>query len=338
MKIQPRIQTLPATDVTVIDKILSTLKAGKSFCLTGHQNPDADVIGSQLAMQALLKHINPSNKIDIQNCGPVPRSISFLPGIEAVKNVEKVSGNYDVLIVFECSGADRTGNIIDFQNQVKTVINIDHHLHNPNFGHINFVEPTTSSTAELIFKIYERSGYSMGIDEAVCLYTGLVADTGWFRYSNTNRQTMTIGSKLVEMGVPVATLAERFYMSRSKAGVALISWALGHVKLHLSDRVAIIAIPDKVMTELQATSDDLEELVNQGLQIGSVQASVLLREKTNPTHIKISLRSKGEYDINQIARTFDGGGHKNASGCRINSDLESAEKAILKEMPRVFSE
>lgn len=337
MKIQPRIQNLPATDVAIIDRILAVLKEGRSFCLTGHQNPDADVIGSQLAMRALLKQMNPANKIDIQNCGAVPRSISFLPGIEAVKDVKTVEGQYDVLIVFECSGADRTGNVIDFQKQVKTVINIDHHLHNPNFGHINFVEPTTSSTAELIYKIYERSGFPMGIDEAVCLYTGLVADTGWFRYSNTNMQTMTIGSKLVAMGVPVATLAEHLYMSRSKAGAALIAWALNNARYFLDDRVVVMAIPDKVMSDLGATSDDMEELVNQGLQVASVQASVLLREKTNPSLVKVSLRSKGEYDINQIARTFGGGGHKNASGCKFDTDLETAKNAILKEMPRVFA-
>lgn len=288
-------------------------------------------------MRSLLKQINPQNKIDIQNCGPVPRSLSYLPTIDVVKNVKKVEGSYDVLLVFECSGADRTGNIIDFKSQVKKVINIDHHLHNPNFGHINFVEPTTSSTAEMIFKIYDRSGFKLNLDDAICLFTGIVADTGWFRYSNTNVQTMSIATQLLGMGIPVEVLSERIYLSRSKPGLKLVAWALSNMKLVMDDRVALMSIPDHIITSFGATSDDMEELVNQGLQMESVVASVFLREKTNPTEIKISLRSKGNFDINQIARIFGGGGHKNASGCKMNCDLETATSNIIKELPRIFS-
>jgi phosphoesterase RecJ-like protein len=170
----------------------------------------------------------------------------------------------------------------------------------------------------------------------VCLFTGIVADTGWFRYSNTNVQTLSVASNLLSMGIPVAALSERLYLSRSKPAVKLVAWALSNMKLLLDDKVAVMAIPEKIIESLGATSDDMEELVNQGLQMGSVCASVLLREHTRPPQIKVSLRSKGEYDINQIARTFGGGGHKNASGCKIADTLENATKAVEKELPRIF--
>ncbi len=324
------------TDVAVLDQILYLLKEGHSFSLSGHQNPDGDVIGSQLALASLIKRLGPKKRIDIQNNGPVPKSVAFLPGADQVKNVKKVEGKYDVQIVFECSGADRMGGIIDFGSQVVKVINIDHHLHNPNFGHVNFVEPTTSSTAELIFKIIERSGLPLTKDEAVCIFTGLVTDTGWFRYGNTNPQSLAIASKLLEAGFKIEDLSERIYLSKTKTALPLMSWVVGHMTLHYNDRVAIMKLPNDVFEKLGAVSDDVEEVVNLGLQQESVVASVLLKEKRNPDVVKVSFRSKGEHDINQVARVFGGGGHRNASGCAINQDLASAEKAVLKEMARLF--
>src|SRR5687768_9933058 len=209
-------RTVPATDPAILDQILAVLKEGQTFCLSGHQNPDGDVIGSELAMASLIRRLDPRKQVHIQNAGPVPKAVSFLEGAESVQNVDRVDGFYDVVIVFECSGADRMGSIIDFGTQAGRVVNIDHHLHNPNFGHVNFVEPATSSTAELIFKIIDHSGLPLKTSEAIALYTGMVMDTGWFRYGNTNEQTHRIAARLLAAGVPVAELSERIYLSKSR--------------------------------------------------------------------------------------------------------------------------
>ncbi len=324
------------TESSPVDRILDLLKEGQTFCLSGHQNPDGDVIGSELALGSLIKRLGSKKRVDIQNNGPVPKSVGFLPGANQIKNVKHVDGKYDVLIVFECSGADRMGGIINFETQVGKVINIDHHLHNPNFGHINFVEPTTSSTAELIFKIFDRSGLLLHADEAMCMFTGLVTDTGWFRYGNTNPQSLSIGSKLLATGFKIEDLSERIYLSKSKTALPLLSRVLAGMTLHYDDRMALLKLPESLFKEIGATPDDVEEIVNQGLQMETVVASVLLKEKTNPPAIKVSFRSKGNYDVNQVARVFGGGGHRNASGCTILQDLAEAEQSIIKEMRRVF--
>lgn len=324
------------TDMAVVDQILTLLKESQTFCLSGHQNPDGDVIGSELAMASLIKRLGGKKRVDICNNGPVPRSVAFLPGANQIQNVTRVEGKYDVQIVFECSGSDRMGGIIDFDTQVGKVINIDHHLHNPNFGDINFVEPTTSSTAELIFKIFDRSGIPLQTDEATCMYTGLVTDTGWFRYGNTNPQSHAIASHLLAAGIKVEELSERIYLSKSKTALPLMAWVLSRMTLHYDNRLAVMKLPEAVFKELNAVPDDVEEIVNLGLQMESVVASVLLKERTNPHVVKVSLRSKGNYDINQVARLFGGGGHRNASGCAINQDLATAEQSLIKEMQRVF--
>lgn len=320
---------------STIQSILDLLKTRDSFCLSGHQGPDADVVGSQLALASLIERLNPHKRIAIQNAGSPPRALSFLPGYERVENVEKVEGRFDVAIVFECSGADRMGNIIDLEKQAGAVINLDHHLHNPNFGTINLVEPDTSSTAELVFKIIDASGLPVTSDEAVCLYMGLTADTGWFRYNNTNPQTHRIAARLIEAGVPVADLAERAYMSRSETSARLFGWTLSNMELLHDGRLAVLAVPTVISERLGANGDDFEELVNAGLVVGTVRASVLLKEKPDGRTVKISLRSKGTLDINRVARAFGGGGHRNASGCAIDASLDEARRRVLKELESV---
>ena len=326
----------PTNNAAILDEIVAALREGESFCLSGHQNPDADVVGSQLAMASLIRRLDAHKRIHIRNSGNPPRNISYLKGYDTVENVQQVNGVYDVVIVFECSGADRMGNIIDFKNQAKKVINIDHHLHNPNFGDINFVEPETSTTAELIFKIFEHARLPLTQDEAIAIFTGLVADTGWFRYGNTNPQSHRIASALLEAGVPVADLSERMYLSKSRAAIQLLAWVLTNMKLYHDNRVALLTIPEKVFRELGATPDDTDEVVNFGLQIESVVASILIKERTTPPSVKVSLRSKGNYDINQVARLFGGGGHRNASGCGMNVSLAEAESLLTKEIARIF--
>jgi bifunctional oligoribonuclease and PAP phosphatase NrnA len=317
-----------------IDQILETIKSSQHFCLSGHQNPDADVVGSQLALASLIRRTGFDKQIDIINSGSPPKSLAFLNGFDRIENKEQVVGHYDCVVVFECSGPDRMGNIIDLKTQAKTVVNIDHHLHNPNFGHVNFVEPTTSSTAELIFKIYKRAGVTPTPQEAMCIFSGLVADTGWFRYGNTTPASLSAAAELLQAGVHVEELAERLYMTQSKAALDLLGWVVSHMTLHYDGRVALLTLPESVYQNFHAGPDDVEEIVNFGLKIESVCASVFLKEKKG--QIKVSLRSKARYDINQVACHFGGGGHRNASGCTLMAPLQDAQKQVLQEMARVF--
>jgi len=318
-----------------LDLILQVIRQENTFCLSGHQNPDADVIGSQLAMSSLIRRLNPAKKVDILNSGAAPKYLSFLKGFESIRSVEKIDGAYDVVVVFECSGADRMGKIIDLSKQAKTVINIDHHLHNPLFGHINYVEPDTSSTAEIIFKIFERAGLEINKEEAVCLYTGLITDTGCFRYGNTNVQTHSIGARLIAAGVPVGLVSEQIYMNRSKPAVRLLAHALSKMEILMDDRVALLELPQDVFKATNATEDDIEEIVNAGLLMESALVSILFREKADGS-IKLSLRSKQDYDVNKIARFFFFFFHRNASGATFSISLREAKALVVAEVRKLF--
>jgi len=324
------------SDKKILNEILSILKEGKTFCLSGHQNPDADVLGSELAMASLLKRIDSSKIVDILNSGFLPRNLDFLPEYQKIRAVDKVERKYDVLIVFECSSADRMGNVIDFKTQAKKIINLDHHLTNSLFGTVNLVEPDTSSTAEIMFKIFEYSKIPIRKNEATCLYVGLVMDTGCFRYGNTNSQTHRIAARLIETGIPVGEISEKIYMSKTKEALGLFAFAYSNLRLEFGDRVALLKLPAQFLEKIKAKTDDIEEIVNIGLQYSSVDISVLLREKNNPEEIKVSLRSKGPYDIHRVAKFFGGGGHKNAAGCNMAGPMEEVAKKVLAEVKKVL--
>ncbi|MCB4756499.1 MAG: bifunctional oligoribonuclease/PAP phosphatase NrnA [Elusimicrobia bacterium] len=316
----------------ILDDIINILKKERSFCLSGHENPDADVIGSQLAVANLIHRLDAQKTVEILNHGPLPSYLSFLPGFGTVKGVHRIEKTYDVVIVFECSGQDRMGRIINLNTQAKTIINIDHHLNNPRFGHINWVEPDTSSTSEMVFRLFEKLKFPLLPEEALCLYVGLVTDTGCFRYGNTNVQSHRVAADLIAAGVSVAAVSEKIYMSRSKAAMQLLTWALNHMEFTADDQIAILTLPEETVHRLEVQPDDMEELVNVGLLQKSVLISVLLKERANPPAVKVSFRSKGSADVQQIALRHGGGGHRNAAGCTIDGKTVNIRDPLLKEL------
>ena len=136
----------PANRDKLLSQIAAVIRKNKTFFLSGHRKPDGDTVASELAMASLLKRLG--KKVEVWNAEPVPESLLFLPGARAIKHSPKVGKSYDVAVIFECVDADRMGNVIDLKTQAKTVINIDHHIHFGDFGHINMVDVKASSNSE----------------------------------------------------------------------------------------------------------------------------------------------------------------------------------------------
>ncbi len=319
-----------------ISQILKILKTGQTFCLIGHQNPDADVIGGQIALSSFIKRMGPGKKISLFNCGQIPRYLSFLQGFEEIQSVEKVDGLYDVLISLECSSGDRMGRIFELKTQAKQIINLDHHMSNSMFGTVNWVDAKASSLAEIIFKIIDSSGLPMTRSEAMALYVGMVTDTGCFRYGNTTRETHKIAAALLEHELPIGDISERIYMSRTSQAMKLFSYTFQHLTYECGERLTHVSIPQTVIDGMAAQPDDMEEIVNVGLQQASVQVAVLFREGPRPGDVKVSFRSKGQIDIHAIAKKHGGGGHKNAAGCTLNGSIDSVIALVLPDLKGLF--
>jgi bifunctional oligoribonuclease and PAP phosphatase NrnA len=259
----------------IIRDILKAVKKGKTFLLSGHHKPDGDTVGSELAFASLLRRWK--KKVDIINAETVPPSLMFLPGIDKVKAMKKVEGHYDVAVVFECSGADRMGNIIDLDTQVGTVINIDHHAHHAFFGDINWINPKASSNSEQLFHLFKLAKMKITRDEATALFVGLVTDTGRFQQENTNPDSHRVAAGLLEAGMDVADVCRRLFATRSQAQLQVLGRSLASMRLEAQGRVAVLTVTEEDFKAAGAGPDDTEDIVNHGLMVPSVDAVVFVR-------------------------------------------------------------
>jgi len=302
--------------------------------MAGHEKPDGDTIGSELAMDSLLRRFG-KRSIDIYNRQPVPRYLQFMPNCRRIKTAQRVSKTYDVAIIFECSNQDRMGNIIDLKKQARRVINIDHHSIHTDFGHINMIDPSASSTSELIFHVFDRARYRLTLTEATCLYVGLVTDTGRFQQDNTTPDSHAVAVRLLEAKIPVADISRNLYGTAPVSAIRLLGIALSSLRLAERDRVAILTLRRADFARAGSSDEETEGIINQGLKIPSVVVSILVREMSSG-RIKVSLRSKNSFNVNEIVRSFNGGGHRHAAGCTLSGSIETVTQTVLRSLSAAF--
>lgn len=312
----------------IIDDILRAVRRGKTFFLSGHQKPDGDTVGSELAFAGFLRRMGKRN-VDIVNAEPVPASLMFLPGAEKIQTAKKIDKTYDVAVIFECYDSARMGDIIDLKTQAKTVINIDHHAHHSFFGHINLINPKASSNSEQLFFLYQRAKSRIPVPEAMALYVGLVTDCGRFQQENANADSHIVAAGLHKAGIDVADICRRIFGTKSEAALKLLSRALGSLRMEKGGRVSVMSLSQNDFRATGATADDTEDIINHGLMPPTVEAAVFLRETESPGRVKASFRGKGRVDLNKVAVSFGGGGHKNASGCTVTGSLAEATQSVL---------
>ncbi len=311
----------------LLAKIVQTIRGNKTFFLSGHQKPDGDTVASELAFGSLLKRLK--KKVDIYNAEPVPPSLMFLPGAGTIKTSAKVDKHYDVAVIFECFDQARMGNVIELKKQANVVINIDHHMHHSFFGDINFINPKASSNSEQLVYVFEALKMPITKGEANCLYTGLSTDTGRFQHSNTTAETFRIASILTARGAEPHIISERVFTTSSQGGLKLLGHCLATLKTIENEQIAYTSISKEDFNRLGATEDEIEDIVNYGLQIPTALISILTRESQNGSGVKVSLRARRGVDVCKVAQSFGGGGHKYAAGCKIKGPLPEVTAQLL---------
>lgn len=291
--------------------------------------PDGDTLGSALAMASGLKRLG--KKVQVFSRDPVPEVLRCLPGWETVNVGLKPEGRFDCAMFFECSTPDRAGNLIDLDRQADVVINIDSHKTAFLYGDLNLIDPHASSTAEQVYDILLALGLKIEKAEGTCLYVGMVTDTGRFQYSNTTAKALRLTADLLDMGISLSALNDRLFATKPAAALRLLGYALNSFELKLGGKVGVLMISREAYQKAGAAPENAEEIVNFALMPPGVEAAVLLKEESQ---ILVSLRSRGRVDVSKVAEAFNGGGHHNAAGCRMNGELNAAATAILKEIEK----
>ena len=302
--------------------ILKTLKTAKTFFLAGHQRPDGDTLGSGLALALALNARG--KKATMYSGDPIPESLSFLPGLKHLKvgTPPAASARFDAAILMECSNPARMGPLLDLKKQAKTVISIDHHKTSEPYGHYNIIDASKSSNAEQLFEVFKALKWPVTPEMATCLWVGMTTDTGRFQYSNTTPSTLKVAAELLKTGIPAHDINHRLFRTSSLPALRLLARALTVMRLECGARLAVFPLSTADFEAAGASLEHTEEIVNYGLRVPGVEASVLLKEARD--QIIVSLRSRGSLDVSAVAGKWGGGGHHNAAGCRVKEPLAKA--------------
>jgi bifunctional oligoribonuclease and PAP phosphatase NrnA len=307
-----------------MQQVFAQIRQRQEFLLTSHARPDGDAIGSLLALAAILLNMGKSASIIMSD--PVPVIYKPLPHADSIIQSSQISRPYETAIVLECDSVKRTR--LSGLDQC-FLINIDHHVSGKPFAHVNWIDPSASSCAEMVFRLGKAVGAEITAETATCLYTAVLTDTGSFAYSNTNARTFDLARQLVDLGADPARIAQNVYFSNPLAKMRLLGAALS--KLHREGPIAWMTVTREDMDQSGALEEDCEGLVNYALGIAGVEVAIFFRE-TADHRVRVSLRSKGAVNVSLVAERFGGGGHECASGFALDGPMPAAIDRVLQTL------
>ncbi|MCX8082131.1 MAG: bifunctional oligoribonuclease/PAP phosphatase NrnA [bacterium] len=325
---------LGLNDTKKISEIVEVIEKGRYFLLTTHRNIDGDAIGSELALYSALKRAG--KEAIIINQDSIPAIYKFLPYTRKIQTyISDTLIVPDIAIVIDCGSADRTGSVFKLVKRAKIIVNIDHHFSNPGFANINWINHHFSATGEMVYFLISCFNKDISRKEAECLYTAILTDTGNFIY-NISPFTMEVIQNLINKGISPVKIARKVYLERPFRSIKLLSLALRNLKFERRKKVCWMKISQDMYRNTRTKEEDTENFIDLLVKIKEANIVFLIKETHNV--IKVSLRSKGRFDVERIAAKFGGGGHKKAAGCYFTgTSLDEVEEKILNEIDKIKS-
>ena len=314
------------------EQITGAIRQADNIIIASHVFPDADAIGSQLALGNILESLGKSVFYYCQEY--VASMYEFMPGSEKLSNDLSEVDRFDAAIAVDCGDRYRLGNKMAEILTIHPFIVVDHHAGHKDFGDISWVEADRSSTAEMVFDLAMDLGVDVSYNAAFCLYTAIVSDSGSFRYESTSAYTFQIAAQLLNLGVMPSEVAGKLYDNFSENRLRLLEKVLGTLELHAEGKIAVITANNAMFEATGAQREDTEEFINLPRALRSVKVAAFLKE-TSDGYVKVSLRAKGECDVSRVAMKYGGGGHRNAAGYRIKDKaLAEVSDELLQELKR----
>ena len=335
-------------DKQLLEKFKKALITQKKIVIIPHKNPDGDALGSSLALQAFLTKTGHNSQIISPN--EYPEFLDWMPGQKKIKKFsdakdESIQTIETADIIFtldfnQLSRIDQLGPFVEKSNALK--IMIDHHEHPGDYASITFSDSTKGSTCEMVYELISHLDRDQ-MDEAIasCLYTGIMTDTGSFRFPSTTARTHKVVSKLIENGAQPHLINQKIYDTNSINRLRLLSTALKNLKKIESTPVVYITLSQEELNQNKFKKGDTEGFVNYGLSLKGILLAVIMIENEAEKIIKMSFRSKGSFDVNKFAKKhFNGGGHINAAGgvssLTLDETVEQFIKVIAEEKSQFY--
>ncbi len=326
------------TKTKISSDLLKLIKNNRSFLIVGHINPEGDSIGSSLALALGLKKIGKKN-VCVVSSDPVPENLKFLPASGSVKqNIPRKK--YDVAILVDCNHIDRTG--FNSLNSVKTAV-IDHHVLPDNAERsdfcksvsASFIDPDAAAAGLLVYKVLSALNITFDKKIATNVYTALLVDTGGFRYSNASPEALIVASHMVESGAVPWNISKELYENIPFSAMKLQGLALA--TLEEKDGIAWITVTKAMFKKTGTTVEDCDEFVDLPRKIKGIKVAVFFRQDGRSSY-KVSFRSKGKANVQKIAKSFGGGGHVAAAGCKVKGSLKEVQAKVFRAVSKELNE
>lgn len=325
-----------------IHEVAQLLSHPKKICIVTHQNPDGDSLGSSNALYLFLKR----QGHEVYNILPnaFPDSISWLPGTDKaiiaeadLETAAKHIADAELIFSLDHNAHNRTGVLEEHLKECDaTFIMIDHHRQPEAYATYRYSDHHMSSTCEMIYHFFEKLDATDEITKEIaeCLYCGIMTDTGSFKYRSTTATTHEVIAQLIRKGADGEKIQRSIYDTNSLDRLQLLGTALDNLIFREEYRTAFITLSSEEMERHNFKRGDSEGFVNYGLSLKGAVMALIFKEYREDGVVKISLRSKGDFDVNTLARKhFNGGGHKNAAGGRLECSLDEAVDRLISILP-----
>ena len=295
--------------------------------ITGHVNPDGDAIGSALALKLLLDSMNIDSTVSFDFTGDLPSNLNHLP-YDLITT--PIVDSFDTVFVFDCGNSSRLGDLEELVLNSSKVVVVDNHI-DPTFGDVQIIDPKAASTTQVLYRIFKEEELPISKEIADCLMTGLITDTGRFQYSNTNAEVFAIASDLMDRGSQLSLISENIYGSIELNALKLQSEVINRLILDTDLKFIYSIVYQEDYEKFNTTPAETDSLIDVVRLAKESEIALLLKEQTDGS-FKGSLRSRTEFNVQQLASFFNGGGHKAASGFSSDSTVDDIILNIKNEI------
>ena len=325
-----------------LDEIKAVLGPGAVLVAT-HLNPDGDALGSVAGICRVMEMTGADVRVYLPTGRPHLLSWLDLPWPVVSSLGELGDWTPRLLVTLDCGDNNRAGSELyeyfvndrlpsaEWSNT--RILNIDHHVSNPGYGHINWIEAAMSSTGEMVGHLAEHLGYELSGELGEAIYLAIVSDTGNFSFANTSASCVAMAARIVGNGLDLPAFTNKYENNWSLARMHLWGRLMAEILLHFDGRVASCIVTQSILLEYGASGEDLEGLASMLRRIKGVKAALFIREKPDGSS-KASLRSMEEVDVGAAAAAFGGGGHRSAAGAELAMSPEDARSAVLEVLAK----
>jgi phosphoesterase RecJ-like protein len=322
-----------SSPMSEIERAAEAIASAPSLALACHQMPDGDALGSMLGLAILATE----QGREVIASWPEPFLVAphydFLPGLDLVTKPVDYPGAPDLMVTFDCGSIGRLGELAKPAKAAGELIVIDHHVSNDGYGSINVIDPSAAASAVVVRRLLDLLGWPLNRDAALCLYTGLVCDTGRFQYDNTTPEVFRLAEELSGFGLPIGAMSRQLFEQHRLAYMKLAAAAIERAEYDPDRRFVCTWVTAEDFAHYGVEVEETEGLIDLIRRTSEADISCVVKE--TPEGVRVSLRAVSDFDVSQVAVAFGGGGHRGAAGFTADRPVREVLEAIRERLPVV---